>query len=350
MEYYKGLLNSLARGQISPVYLFYGEEEYLKEKAVEKFKEVLLPQAADFNLDVVDGEETDLAAVVSLAENLPFLAERRLVIVKNTPWFSGKGKAKGDGEQASEDGKTSGKEAILLNYLSNPSPTTCLIFMTGEPVDRRKKLYKAVGSAGQAIEFKALKQAEMVSWVTQKIKAAGKKIDPAAARALVEANGKLGLLNLSNEVEKLLTYLGEGSEITLRDVRQVGVMNVEQNIFTVVDEAVAGHTSHALAGIRELLALKEQPPKILAMLARQIRIAIQVEALVREGCPEREVAGKLGLQDFVVRKALHQARKSGSRKLEWALEQIAVIDADIKKGRQDFLPAIESTLIKFSQL
>ncbi len=350
MEYYKGLMNSLARGQVSPVYLFYGEEEYLKEKIVEKFKEVLLPQAADFNLDVVDGEETEPFTVVSLAENLPFMAERRLVIVKNTPWFSAKGKARDGGERAEEDHKTGGKEAPLLDYLSNPSPSTCLVFMTGDAVDRRKKLFKAVGSAGQAIEFKALKPAEMVSWLAQKIKAAGKKIDPAAARALVEANGKLGLLNLENEAEKLLRYLGEEPEITLLDVRQVGVTNVEQNIFTVVDEAVAGHTSNALTGIRELLAMKEQPPKILAMLARQLRIAIQVDALVREGCPEREVAGKLGLHDFVVRKALHQARKSGSRKLEWALEQMAGIDADIKKGQQDFLPAIETTLIKFSRL
>ncbi|MEW6696385.1 MAG: DNA polymerase III subunit delta [Bacillota bacterium] len=350
MEYYKGLLNSLARGQVSPVYLFFGEEEYLKERAVQKFKEVLLPQAADFNLDIVDGEETDLTTVVSLAENLPFLAERRLIIVKNAPWFSGKGKARDGGEESAEENRAGGKEAVLLQYLSSPSPTTCLIFTARETVDRRKKLFKAIGTAGQAVEFKPLKPAEMVAWVSQRIKAAGKKIDPAAARSLVEANGKLGLLNLANEAEKILCYLGEETEVTSQVVMQVGVINIEQNIFTVVDEAVAGHTSHALTGIRELLALKEQPPKILAMLARQLRIAIQVDALVREGCPEREVAGKLGLQDFVVRKALSQARKSGSRKLEWALEQMASIDAGIKKGRQDFLPAIETTLIKFSRL
>lgn len=347
MEYYQGLINSLARGQVAPVYLFYGEEEYLKEKAVAKFKEHLLPQAVDFNLDVLDGEETELTTVVSLAENLPFMAERRLVIVKNAPWF--KGKAKGSADQSSGEDKSAGKEGPLLNYLNQPAPTTCLIFVTGDSVDRRKKLFKAVESAGKAVDFKALKANEMAAWVTNQVKARGKKIDAMAVRALVEANGKLGLLNLANEVEKLITYVGEAKDISLTDVQQVGVTNLEQNIFTVVDEAVSGNTAQAITGIKELLALKEQPVKILAMLARQFRLAIQVEALVRTGCPEREVAGKLGLHDFVVRKALAQARKSSTAKLEWALERLAAMDAEIKKGQQDFLPAIANTLIRLSQ-
>lgn len=347
MDYYKGLLNSLDRGLVSPVYLFFGEEEYLKEKAVQRFKEKLLPQAADFNLDLLDGEETELSTVVTLAENLPFMAERRLLIVKNAPWFSGKGKNK---EEDSDNSKSGGAEEKLLTYLSNPAVTTCLVFIAKDTVDRRKKLFKAVSSAGQAIDFKMLKPAELITWVNQMIKMAGKKIEPAAARALVEANGKWGLLNLENEVKKLLAFLGEGQEITLQDVREVGVTNIEQNIFNVVDDTVAGHTAKALTGIRDLLAMKEQPPKILALLSRQFRISLQVSALIGEGCPEREVAGKLGLHDFVVKKALTQVRNSGTKKLQWALEQIAAIDADIKKGQQDFLPAMENMLIKFNQM
>lgn len=347
MEYYKGLINSLDRGVVSPVYLFFGEEEYLKEKALQRFKEVLLPLAADFNLDILDGEETDPSTVVALAENLPFMAERRVLIVKNTPWFSSKGKGK-DSEESVE-GKKGGAESSLLAYLSNPAPTTCLIFVTREAVDRRKKLFKAVGGAGQAIDFKALKPVELVTWVNQRVKSAGKKIDPAGARALVEANGKLGLLNLENELAKLLTYIGEGQEISAQAVREVGVTNLEQNIFNVVDDTLAGHTAKALQGIRDLLALKEQPPRILALLSRQFRIALQVQALSQEGCPEREVAGKLGLHDFVVKKAQAQVRSIGVTRLQWALEQMATIDSDIKKGQQEFLPALENMLLQFTQ-
>lgn len=348
MEYYKGLINSLERGQVAPVYLFYGDEEYLKEKAVEQFKEHLLPQAADFNLDILDGEEAELTTVVALAENLPFMAERRLVLVKNAPWFKGKVKSKSTATEAGEE-KSTGQESPLINYLSQPSPSTCLIFVTGDSVDKRKKLFKTVDAVGKAIEFKSLKAGEMTAWVSNRIKAGGKKIDAQAARALVEANGKLGLLNLANEVEKLITYVGKDKEISLTEVQQVGVTNLEQNIFTVVDDAVNGYTSKAITGIKELLALKEQPVKILAMLARQFRLAFQVEALVRAGCPEREVAGKLGLQDFIVRKALAQARKSSGVKLEWALQRLAAMDADIKKGQQEFLPAITNTLFQLRQ-
>lgn len=348
MEYYKGLINSLQRGVVAPVYLFCGEEEYLKEKAVEKFKEYLLPQAADFNLDLLDGEETEISTVISLAENLPFMAERRLVIVKNAPWFSG-GKGKGK-EEAAESGeaKVTGKDAVLLEYLNNPAPTTCLIFVARDAVDRRKKAYKAIAAKGQAIDFKMLKTTEMIAWVNQVVKASGKRIDAIAARALVEANGKLGLLNLANEIKKVISYLGTEQEITATAVQEVGTINIEQNIFLVVDDAVAGHTAKALSGIRELLSLKEQPPKILALLARQLRIALQANALLRSGCQEREIAGKMGLPDFVIKKALSQVRRGGSPRIEWALGQIAAIDADIKKGQRDFLPAIETMLIQFN--
>ncbi|ABO51016.1 DNA polymerase III, delta subunit [Desulforamulus reducens MI-1] len=345
MEYYKGLINSLQRGVVSPVYLFYGEEEYLKEKAVEKFKEFLLPQAADFNLDLLDGEEADIDTVISFAENMPFMAERRLVIVKNAPWFSGKGKNEAGGED-----KGSGKDTVLLKYLNNPASTTCLVFVAKEAVDRRKKTYKEISAKGQVIDFKMLKPSEMITWVNQIVKGTGKTIEPSAARAIVEANGKLGLLNLKNEVNKLISYLGSEQEITSAIVGEVGVINIEQNIFTVVDDAVAGHTSKALNGIRELLSLKEQPTKILALLARQLRIALQAEALLREGSPEREVARKMGIHDFVIKKALTQIRRGGSQRMKWALQEIATIDAAIKKGQRDFLPAIETMLIQFGQM
>lgn len=349
MEYYKALLNSLQRGVVSPVYLFYGEEEYLKEKAVKKFIEYLLPQAADFNLDLLDGEETEISSIVALAENLPFMAERRLVIVKNAPWFSGKGKSKEGGEDSGEAKLTGkGKDKVLLEYLNNPATTTCLIFVAREAVDRRKKLYKAVSAKGQVIDFKLLKPGEMITWVNQVVQAAGNKTEAAAARALVEANGKLGLINLTNEIKKILNYIGSEQVITVTDVHEVGIINIERNIFTVVDDAVAGHTVKALNGIRELLALKEQPPKILALLARQLRIALQANALLQSGCPEREIAGKMGMPNFVIKKALGQVRRGGSPRIKWALEQIASIDADIKKGQRDFLPAIETMLIQFS--
>lgn len=350
MEYYVGLSNSLERGLLAPVYLFYGEEDYLKEKAIRLFKERLLPDIADFNFDILDGDGVEASTVVSLSENLPFLAEKRLVVVKNSPWFKGKAKSKGNEIKGEDSEKSSAKEDSLLHYLSNPSPTTCLIFVTGNNVDRRKKLFKVVEAAGRAVDFKALKPAELVSWVVDRFKQAGKKIPPIAARSLVEANGKLGLMNLNNEVEKLMTFTWDKKEVTLQDVEMVAVPNLEQNIFYVVDEAVSGNFPKALAGIRELLTMKEAPPKILSMLGRQFRLAIQAEALVLEGCPERELAGKLGVQDFVARKALGQARRSGSTRLEAALEQLAEIDAGIKRGQLEFLPAIENAMLKLSRI
>lgn len=346
MEYYQGLINSLQRGVISPVYLFYGEEGYLKQKAVAKFRETVLTAAADFNFDLIEGDQTDAGTVAALAENLPFMAEKRLVVVKNAPWFKSGRKHKNDVDGAAEE-PDSGTAAPLVDYLNNPLASTCLILITDDPVDKRKKLFKALTKIGQAVEFAPLKRTETARWVTDRCREAGKTISSGTVEVLLNMVGQPGLTGLTAELSKLITFVGTAKEITAPDVRQVVTSNLENSIFQVVDAVASRRGGPALAGIKGMLALKEPPQRIIAMLARQFRLIVQVMELHLQHYPEKEIAAKLGLHPFVAKKALAQSRGLTTARASRMLEQLADLDVAVKTGRQEFYPAIEWLIINF---
>lgn len=135
MCYYKNFIKNLKNGVIYPVYLFYGEEIYLKKQAIFQIKKLLFGKNnIDFNIMMFDGERAEIKDIIDTANSVPFMVDKKLIIVKNAYWFSNVKNAKVQADEVS----------MLINYIDNPNPTTCLIFDAGEEVDKRKKIFKAV--------------------------------------------------------------------------------------------------------------------------------------------------------------------------------------------------------------
>jgi len=343
VHYFTSLMNDLKEGRISPVYLFYGEERFLLERALKKFEEVLLPpEMKDLNMDVVDGKEVCAADIVELAENLPVMSDKRLVVVKEAPFFGGsKGSLPGGKKLALRDIE------YLLKYFANPLPSTCLIITAGETVDRRNRLCKAVAGCGQVVEFKPLNYGALVSWVTRRARSCGKKMTADTAAELVSRTGK-SLNMLENELMKLVAYTGTRSTITAADVRELVSRNVEAGIFDVVDAIGEKKYAVALREIRELLALKTSPQYILTMIARQFSLIIKACELRLSDCSEREAVRLMQVHPFVARKVFAQSRNFSVEKARAALEKLLDLDVAVKSGRQDFYPAIETFILRLS--
>lgn len=346
MNYYIELLNSLKRGVVNQVYLFYGEETYLREQAVARFKEYCFPgRAQDLNFDLIDGESTSPADIVARAETLPFFAEKRLVVVKNPTFF--KAAKKAGKEDSAEGEETAGpvKEAALLEYFNNPLDSTCLIFTTGDPVDKRKRLFKAVKKAGRVVEFTFLSRSELTRWLAQRARAAGRKFAPGAAETLLDAVGT-SLQRLSVELEKLINYTTGQEVITPAEVRRVCPPGLEENIFAVVDAVGNKKCGEALAAIKEMLAAKEPPFRLLAMVARQFRLLLQVKDLLERGCPAGEIPARLKIHPYVAQKVAAQCKNFSRESLTGAFQLLLELDEAVKTGRQEFYPALEIFLLK----
>ncbi|MCG9967025.1 DNA polymerase III subunit delta [Pelotomaculum terephthalicicum JT] len=345
MQYFIELLNSLERGVVAPVYLFYGEETYLREQAVARFKDYFVQGGESaLNYDLVDGEAVNPVDIAARAETLPFFSDKRLVVVRNPLFF----KARRAGEPVAETGeetKVPEKEQTLLNYLENPLTSTCLVFTTGEPVDKRKKIFRLIKKNGRAIDFNFLKKAELGRWLAQKAGAAGKKFETGAGDAFLESVGP-SLQNLVMELDKLINYTAGREVITLTDVRRVSTPGVDDNIFAIVDAIGGKRCGEALAGIKELLAAKEPPLRLLAMITRQFRLLLQVSDLTGRGCPAREIYGRLKIQPFVYKKIATQCRNFEQNLLIGVFESLSELESAVKTGRQEFYPAIETYLLK----
>lgn len=345
MKYFNELLSELKQGKIAPVYLFYGEETYLREQALAHFQKYFAKdETSGLNCTLIDGETVQPAELVAQAETLPFFSDKRLVIVKNPPFFKSKRTSTAVAE-TEEEVKVPEKEQLLLRYLEDPSSSTCLILTTGEPVDKRKKIFRIIKESGQAINFTFLKKGELRRWLAQKTAALGIKFETEAADIFLHTAGP-ALQNLVMELDKLCHFTAERKVISQADVRQVCTPGVEDNIFTIVDAIGNKRCGEALNGIKEMLAAKEPPLRLLAMVSRQFRLLLQVSDLAGQGYAAQEIFHRLKIHPYVYQKIVGQSRNFDQKLLVNAFVSLSALETAVKAGRQEFYPALETYLIK----
>jgi DNA polymerase-3 subunit delta len=173
----------------------------------------------------------------------------------------------------------------------------------------------------------------------------GRKIHRDAAELLIDSAGP-SIQNLVMELDKLCSYTVGGEDITRADVEQLVTPLVEDNVFAVVDAIGQKRSWEALRGIKDLLAAKEPPLRLLAMIARQFRLLLQVKDLLERGYMPKEITSQLKIPPFVYGKIATQAGNFSKQLLIEAIITISNLDADLKKGRQEFYPALETYLLR----
>ncbi|AGL00823.1 DNA polymerase III subunit delta [Desulfoscipio gibsoniae] len=334
MKYFIDFLTELKKGTIAPVYLLYGPESYLREQAIERLKEYVLPPGGEqLNFEVLDGSVMSGQEIATAAASTSFIPGRRLVLVRSPQIFQ------------ANSGKNEREIKHVLDYLAAPCPGTCLVFETAQNVDRRKKIYKEMARAGRAIEFTLLKPADLTKWLAKRAREEGCAINREAATELLARCGR-DMYTLYHEMQKLTCYKGPGKTIGLGTVRQLVAPRVEESIFEVVDAIGEKNCVRALSGIRNLLLQKQQPQQIIGMVARQFRLILQVQGLAGAGQSREQIIAVLKLHPFVYTKIYGQRRNFSVAQLVMALNNLAELDHYIKTGRADFYPAMETFILK----
>ncbi|OPX87051.1 DNA polymerase III subunit delta [Pelotomaculum sp. PtaB.Bin117] len=346
MDYFIELLNSLKRRVVAPIYIFYGEETYLQEQAVFHFKNSLIGDSApDLNYDLMDGQAVTPAEIAARAETVPFFADRRLVVVREAAFFKTARPGTGESEEVKEEVKAPDKERPLLDYLKNPLTSTCLVFTIRGPVDKRKKIFQLIRKNGRAIDFTYLNRRDLGRWLEQKAVAANRCFTPEAAAAFLDSAGP-SLQKLVTELDKLINYTAGCELISWEDVTRLCQPRAEDNIFVIVDALGNKRCREALSGIKEILAAKEPPQRLLAMISRQFRLLLQVQDMIERGYPAREIPARLKMPPYVFNKIAAQSKNFDHSRLAGALEDLQELDVAVKSGRQQFYPALETYLLK----
>lgn len=312
-------------------YLFYGNEEYLKNYYEKKLKNSILNSNQAMNFDIFESKDINIDSIISSADTLPFMADKRLVLVKNSELFQNIKK-----DEAEK----------MRQYLNDIPESTCIVFIENE-VDKRNKLYKVIQSIGHIVEFTAPKENELVTWLQREFKNSNKSIETKVAIYMLRAVGT-NMELLINETQKLIAYKYNDNIITKEDIDLICVKSLEAKIFDMLDAMGNKNATKALEIYNNMIILKEAPIKILIMTIRQFRLLIQTKFLLSKGYSANNIADRLNLRLFVVSSLMNQCKNFSYQSLIEAFEECLDTDVSIKTGEVDAETGVELLIIKYS--
>lgn len=325
--------------EAAPVYLLYGIETFLINETKQLLVNHLLSEdELDFNLSIYDLEETPVQAAIEDAETLPFLGERKVVILQNPVFLTS--------EKTKE--KVEHNLSVFEKYVKEPAPFTVLLILAEyEKLDERKKITKELKRTAVTAEAKRLKEQELTGWIKDRTKSYGMEIDAEAIERMVALAGT-NLFMLANEIEKMALYAKDKKLIDASVVEKLVAKSLEQNIFSLIDKVVQRKLDEALRIYYDLLRQNEEPIKMLAVLAGQFRLIYQVKELARKGYGQQQIAGYIKIHPFRVKLAAKQAGNFRDDELAKIMELLAEADYQMKTGGMNKSLLVEMFLLRLS--
>lgn len=323
----KTVTEDIKNGSFQRVYLFYGEETYLKQQYKEKMKQAVLPEGDIMNLNIYSGKGIDVSSVIAQAETMPFFASHRFIIIEESGFF----------KKASPE---------LAEYIPTIPEETVLLFVEKE-VDKRGKLFKAVKATGRVVEFGTQDEKTLARWILGLLKKENKQITGQALAIFMEKTGT-NMERIRQELEKLICYCMEREGITEEDVQAVCIGQTENKIFDMINALAEKKQKTALNLYYDLLTLKEPPMRILYLITRQFNMLMQVKELQAHGYDSRAIGEKIKLAGFIMRNYVRQAGYFSLERLKEAVQDCVEMEEAVKTGRMNDVMSVELLLVKYS--
>lgn len=318
------LADELRQGEVRPVYLLEGPDQFRLEQAVAYIRGLVLePGTEAFSDHRLDAPAAGWSGILQQARMLSMFGGRQVVWARHVDQLKGREK---DPE-----------EAALVQYLKEPVASTVLI-LTGQHCDARRTWVKTAKQHGYHVAFPAPVGAELLAWIRKACRKEGLELEDAAVRLLADLVGS-DLQALQGEIEKLSLLTGPDGTPPAAD-RLPGLVldQVEFDSFSLTDAAGPGQAPAMLKNWRNQMNQGKSTEELMPLLLTHLRRAALVAACLEEGIAEREIAAESGLNAWMVRnKLLPLARRLGPGAMRRLLN--ACLDCDqALKGRP--LPAI----------
>ena len=251
---YKALKQELKAGTLGQLYIFHGEESYLRDFYLGEMRKKLLPRGMEeFNFHTLAGKDFDGKKLQELVDCLPMMSERTLIVVNDYDLY------KGDKE-------------LLIKILSDLPDYVCLVFvydLLAYKSDARTKLAGVIKEKGKVVAFNRQGQNDLVDWISRRFRALDHDIGSEDAKYLMFLCGDL-MNGLISEIGKIGAY-AKGHRITRADIDAVATPQLDAVVFQMTDAIAAGDFDKAAAVLGDLLHMQEAPIKLLSVLGKQLR-------------------------------------------------------------------------------
>lgn len=301
------------------MYLFYGLEEYLIDKEIDK---IINDKNIDkININQYNLETSSLEEILEDASTISLFSDIKLIIVDNAYIFTGTTNKKLPEQNIK----------LLEQYFKNNNPSTIVIFkINKDKIDTRKKIVTLIKEKGIVKEFNKIYNIN--SFVLNEFKPY--KINNIDINLFIDRVGNdLKLIN--EEINKIKIYKDNDLVINKDDIINLTTKNVELDIFKLIDNILLKNKEKAIESYQEMLKYGEEPIAIIIMLANQFRIMYQSKSLIKKGYSEKDISNLLEIHEYRVKKGLEKARMYQESDLLKFLEQLADLDCNIKMGKTD---------------
>jgi len=316
------LNQDIKNNSFKPVYLLFGEEAFLKNSYKNQMKSAIT-QGDTMNFNQFNGKSIDVKELISLADTMPFFAEKRMILVEDSGFF----------KSAAEE---------LAAYLPQMPDTTCMVFVETE-VDKRSKMFKKIKELGYAAEMERQDMSQLARWAGTLLSREGKKVTGQTMELFLSMTGD-DMENIRMELEKLISFTLGREVITDEDVMAICTERTANKIFEMVNSIVNRQTKKALALYEDLLTLKEPPMRILFLIARQFNQLLQVKELMGKGMDKSGIASKLKIPPFAAGKLMPQARTFSKEQILSYVSSCVDAEEAVKTGRLSDRLAVELLL------
>ena len=322
----QSLLGDARRGKWEPVVVLVGAETFLIERAVRLLRKATVGDGPrGFNDDLFHGTGLIGARVAAAAKTLPMMAQSRFVLVRSAH----------DAPVAELD--------ALAAYVADPSPSTCFV-ITAEKLDGKTKLAKAAKSTKAWLGVEPLKGGLLDRFATGEAKRRGHAFEGPALAALLDATGN-DLSAIDDGIERLSLYVGEGNAIDRAAVEAVVTRVRVDTIWSLVDAIALKRTKIALEAALSMLDDREPPLRILAMVARQVRMVAKMKSALEDGMSQADAVKAAGAAPFKARELTDSAKRFSDVDLRRALGLLRDADVALKGSKRDPEIVMEETVL-----
>ncbi|MDZ7785953.1 MAG: DNA polymerase III subunit delta [Candidatus Saccharibacteria bacterium] len=301
------------------IHVLTGPNDFLRMQRKRELIESFVKEHGDLALERFEGEETEPAKIRESLESLPFLAAKKLVVLREP------GANKDFAESA---------ESLLENV-----PETTDLIIEEPKFDKRSRYFTYCKKLGGFKEFDHLPEPALKKWAPDYVKKWQARIEPQAAGELIRRAGT-DQLKLANELDKLCMFT---ADIDVEAVNQLVMATPSSTIFELIDAAFSGDVQRAVRLYDEQRALQVEPLHIVAMFAWQFHVLAIVKAA--DDMPPGEIAKRAKLNPYVVQKTGRIARKLSLGEIKTYVRALRRLDEKLKSTRMNADDALKSFII-----
>lgn len=316
------------------LYILWGQDDFSINEALAEIKRGIGDQAALLtNTTTLDGQQMTLDELKAVCETVPFLAEKRLVIVKGLLELFEPSKRYEREKKKTRLSNRQSEFKSLGGYIDKIPDSTILVLI-GIDIKATNPLLKELAGKAKVRRFFLLRDADLSTWVEKRVKQEGGTISSKAVSLLGKLVGG-NLWIMAGEIDKLIAF-ASGRRIEEEDVKAIVSYAQQANIFAMVDAILESRVRMAEQLLQQLLQRGAAPGYIMTMISRQVRLMVRAKDLKNQGKSRMVIQNQLGIaQEFALRKILEQADRYSLERIKEVYHKLLETDLSIKTGRYE---------------